>query len=234
MTHEILIVDEEPDLRQLIRACLARQGFRVREAGDAVAFERCWADHPADLVLIDINMPGEDGLTLTRRLHERQDEVGIILVTAVDTPASRIEGLLSGADDYVAKPFQPCELLARIRSVLRRVDAARARAAASRPPISLHFGPRRLDLDARRLLASDGVVVPLTAMEFDLVATFARHKGQPLSRDRLAERAHHRPAAPGDRSIDTRITGLRQQLAQAGVTAEIVRTVKGDGYVYDA
>jgi DNA-binding response OmpR family regulator len=181
-------------------------------------------------------MPGENGLQALARLRAQGLRAGVILLTAAGTLGDRLAGLGDGADDYIVKPFEPRELLARIRAVLRRLEApgpgaAPAPAPAARP--ALRIGRCTFDTEARCLRGPDGAEIPLTAMEFDLLAVFARHPRQILSRARLAELAHGRPLAPGDRSIDIRITRLRQKIGEDARAPKTLRTVHGEGYVFD-
>lgn len=229
---EIVVVDDEPDLRAMLEDYLTLQGFKVSGAADAAELDRRLAAGPADLLILDVNMPGEDGLALQRRLRASGSRIGILMLTAAGDVPSRVQGLEGGADDYLAKPVELRELLARVRSVLRRIEAEPAPPPA--PPRRRHrLGRLVLDLDARRLEDEAGAEIPLTAMEYDLLATFVRHPRQTLSRDRLAELAHSRPLAPGDRSIDIRITRLRQKLEPDPARPAVIRTVRGEGYAYE-
>ncbi len=194
------------------------------------------AEAPADVIVLDVNMPGENGMQALARLRAQGVRAGVILLTAAGTLGDRLAGLTDGADDYVVKPFEPRELLARIRAVLRRIgpeDAAAdgAPTAAARP--ALRIGNCTFDTAARCLRDPDGGEIALTAMEFDLLDVFARHPRQTLSRSRLAELAHGRPLAPGDRSIDIRITRLRAKIGEDARTPRTLRTVHGEGYVFD-
>jgi DNA-binding response OmpR family regulator len=230
----IIVVDDEPDICELFEAYLGRNGMEVRTAADGAALRRLLAERPADLIVLDVNLPGEDGFTIARELR-RASAVGIVMLTGAGEVEQRVAGLQLGADDYVPKPVEPRELLARIRSVLRRVQAERAAAAAATPSgreRMVRFGRCRLDLDGRRLMGEDGGAIPLTAMEFDLLAVFARHPNQVLSRDRLSELAHNRPLEAFDRSIDIRITRLRQKIEPDPAHPRTIRTVRGEGYVF--
>ncbi len=238
-TPRIIVVDDEPDLRAMLEDYLAAQGFAVRGAADARELDRLLAaeEGPPDLLILDVNMPGEDGFAIARRLRAQGNRVGILMLTAAGDVPDRVQGLDGGADDYLAKPVELRELLARVRSVLRRLDAA----APDRGPVPERRGPGRLarfgrcalDLDARRLLDEAGAEVPLTAMEYDLLATLARHPRQVLARDRLAELAHGRPLEPGDRSVDIRVARLRRKLERDPAEPAAIRTERGLGYVYD-
>jgi DNA-binding response OmpR family regulator len=230
----ILVVDDEPDLRELLADYLGMQGYAVRTASDARELDLRLAEGPADVIVLDINMPGENGLAVLARLRAAGSRTGVILLTAAGTLGDRLAGLTDGADDYVVKPFEPRELLARIRAVLRRLQAkggAAPEPAPARP--ALRMGRCTFDFEARCLRDPDGGEIALTAMEYDLLEVFSRHPRQVLSRSRLAELAHGRPLAPGDRSIDIRITRLRSKIGEDARAPRTLRTVHGEGYVFD-
>jgi DNA-binding response OmpR family regulator len=229
----ILVVDDEPDLRSLLSDYLGMQGYAVGTAADAAELDARLSEGPADVIVLDINMPGENGLQALARLRGGGCRAGVILLTAAGTLGDRLAGLGDGADDYVVKPFQPRELLARIRAVLRRLEPAPERGAGPAPKPALRMGRCTFDSDARCLRGPDGAEIALTAMEYDLLAVFARHPRQTLSRSRLAELAHGRPLAPGDRSIDIRITRLRAKIGEDARAPRTLRTVHGEGYVFD-
>ena len=229
---EIVVVDDEPDLREMVAEYLGRHGFEVRTAGRGDELTALLEEKAADLVILDINMPGEDGLTLARRLRERC-EVCVMMLTAAGETVDRVVGLEIGADDYVVKPFDLRELLARVRAVLRRRADAEARLTRAKTPVdTLRLGRWLLDLDARKLLGEDGVELSLTAMEFDLLHAFARHPNKVLSRDRLLTLAHQRDLEPFDRSIDIRVMRLRKKLERDPTKPEIIKTIRGAGYMY--
>ncbi|HET9069013.1 MAG TPA: response regulator [Amaricoccus sp.] len=229
----ILVVDDEPDLRALLADYLGMQGYAVRTAGDSAELDRRLAEGPADVIVLDINMPGENGLAALARLRAGGNRAGVILLTAAGTLGDRLAGLGDGADDYVVKPFEPRELLARLRAVLRRLEA-RGRAAETAPARpSLRVGRCTFDTEARCLRDPEGAEIALTAMEYDLLEVFSRHPRQVLSRSQLAELAHGRPLTPGDRSIDIRITRLRAKIGEDARTPRTLRTVHGEGYVFD-
>ena len=227
----ILVVDDEPDLRLLLEDYLGAHGYAVRAVASGAELDDALKVEPAEVVILDVNMPGEDGFAILARLRAAGSRMGVIMLTAATAMEQRVAGLGGGADDYLPKPFEPRELLARIRAVLRRLEAPATPAPPA--PRLLPFGRCRLDLDARRLLDGDGAETALTAMEFDLLATFARHPHQVLSRSRLSELAHNRPLDPADRSIDIRITRLRRKLEPDPAQPTVLRTMRGEGYLYD-
>jgi two-component system phosphate regulon response regulator OmpR len=229
---DILVVDDERDLRDTVAEYLSRHGFAVRTAMDGEAMTARLQEKAADLVLLDINMPGEDGLTLARRLREHSD-VCIMMLTAAGEIVDRVVGLEMGADDYIAKPFDLRELLARVRTVLRRRSDADARGVhPEAPPKTLRFGRWLLDLDAHRLIGGDGDELRLTAMEFDLLHAFARHPNKVLSRNQLLDLAHKRGWEPFDRSIDIRVARLRKKIERDPAKPQIIKTIPGTGYMY--
>jgi two-component system phosphate regulon response regulator OmpR len=194
---------------------------------------RILAEEPADLVLLDINMPGEDGLSLARFLRANTD-VGIVMLTAAGEVVDRVVGLEIGADDYIAKPVDLRELLARIRAVLRRLRAAPAEppAAETAGARMMPIGACKLDLDAHRLYDADGQEVPITSMEFDLLKAFVEHPNRVLSRDQLLDLAHNKDWEPFDRSIDIRIARLRRKIETDPSKPQVVKTVRGAGYIF--
>ena len=232
----VVVVDDEADLRDAVVAYLTRQGFSVRGAANAPELRAHLAAAPADLVVLDITMPGEDGLSVARWLRARGDEVGIVMLTAAAEVVDRVVGLEVGADDYVAKPFDLRELLARLRAVLRRRTATAAPAAAAEPAPPgrrVRMGRNRLDLDMRRLFGPDGREVPLVASEFELLRAFAERPGRTLSRETLLDLAHPHGEEHFDRSIDVRITRIRRKIEAEPSQPAVIRTVRGLGYVFD-
>jgi two-component system phosphate regulon response regulator OmpR len=229
----LVVVDDEAGVRSMVRRYLERQGFRVSEADGGPALRDLLAVHGADLVLLDVNMPGEDGLSVARELRRTHPSVGVVMLTANSEPVDKVVGLEIGADDYVAKPADLRELLARVRAVLRR------RAPPDDTPMTaptaddeIRIGICRLDIRRRRLLDAAGSEVPLTAMEYDLLRVFAANPGRVLSRENLLWLAHNKKLEPFDRSIDTRITRLRQKIEADPERPEAIKTVRAQGYVY--
>jgi two-component system, OmpR family, phosphate regulon response regulator OmpR len=222
--HErILIVDDDESLRALLQRYLAEQGFGVAGVADGAAMERHLAAHGVDLILLDLMLPGEDGLTLIRRLRAHSDRP-VIMLSARGDDVDRIVGLELGADDYLPKPFNPRELLARIRAVLRRRERPG-------PAPTLRFGPYLLDLEAHALLR-EGSEVPLTAGELALLRVFLEHPNQVLSRDTLVELLKGYERSPFDRSIDVRVTRLRRKIEEDPTAPRYLRTVWGEGYLF--
>jgi two-component system phosphate regulon response regulator OmpR len=228
-TH-IVVVEDETTQRDLLVDYLSRQGYRVSGAENGAALRRLVdRDLPA-LVMLDVGLPGEDGFTLARWLRERSFRVGIIMVTAATDTVDRIVGLETGADDYIAKPFEPRELLARVKSVLRRVAGS---AVAPTAGARVRMGRRVLDLE-KRVLADpvDGSEDRLSASEFDLLKVFAENPNRPLMRDWLLEVTAHRDMESFDRAIDLRITRLRRKIEHDPAHPEAIRTVRGVGYMF--
>ncbi len=224
----IVVVDDDPDLRAMVRSYLARNGFAVSEAADGGALRALMAERPVDLALLDLNLPGEDGFSVARELRTL-GPLGIIMLTASGDSVDRIVGLELGADDYVTKPFDPRELLARVRTVLRRIRPAEAPATMGS---EVRVGRCRLNLDSRKLYALDGAEMPMTAMEFDLLRVLVQNPNRVLSRDRLLDLAHGKEMEAFDRSIDTRIARLRQKVEVDPGVPQAIKTVRGAGYMF--
>ena len=223
----IVVIEDEAVQRQLLADYLARQNFRVTALGDGAALRRLVERELPALVMLDIGLPWEDGFALARWLRERSGRVGIIMVTAASDTIDRVVGLETGADDYIAKPFEPRELLARVKSVLRRA----AGAPVEGPRIRI--GRRVLDLERRILFdPAMGNEERLTASEFDLLKIFAENPNRPLMRDWLLEVTAHREADAFDRAIDLRITRLRRKVEIDPAHPEAIRTVRGVGYMF--
>ena len=230
-TH-ILVVDDEPEIRDMIQEYLELRGFQVTPLDGGEALRATIAEQPADLVLLDINMPGEDGLSLARFLRETST-VGVIMLTAAGEVVDRVIGLEIGADDYLAKPVDLRELLARVKAVLRRLQAAREGAAAPATEADeIAFGRCRLNLASHKLTDEAGDEIPLTSMEFDLLKAFADHPNRILSRDQLLDMAHNRGWEPFDRSIDIRIARIRRKIEADPGKPQVIKTIRGAGYMY--
>ena len=227
----ILAVDDEPGITEMIDQYLSGLGFEVATATDVATARQILDAQPVDLLLLDVNMPGEDGISFAASF-DGPTRPAIIMLTAMDGLDDRLRGLGAGADDYVAKPFEPRELLARIRSVMRRMPDRPDRDSDEEDgaPTTVAFGPYRLDLRAHSLTGADGEEIPLTSMEFDLLKAFAERPGRILNRDQLAELAHQRAWSPDDRSIDIRIARLRKKIERDPRNPEWIETVRGEGY----
>jgi DNA-binding response OmpR family regulator len=232
-TPRVLIVDDDPVIRELLASYLQRDGFVVHCAETAEQAEAHLLQQPVDLLMLDIRLPGKDGLTLTRELRVRS-EVGIILITGRDDEIDRIVGLECGADDYLAKPFNPRELMSRAKNLVRRVRHAQALSAAEEPRQLKHFADWALDLDRRRLLASDGRENLLTHGEFQLLSVFLRNAGHTLSRDQLMDQIRNREWLPNDRSIDVLVGRLRRKLHDDPAEPQLIITIHGTGYLFTA
>ena len=233
-TTHIVVCDDEPDVRDMVCEYLERRGYRVSAAAGGEALRQLIDAEPIDAVILDINMPGEDGLSLARFLRERGD-TAILMLTASGEVIDRIIGLEMGADDYLTKPVDLRELQARIKAVLRRGQSSRAPVAAAAggnvsAPVA--FGRCRLDLAAHKLFDEDGTEIAITAMEFALLKVFAENAGRVLNRDQLLEQAHDRGWEPYDRSIDIRISRLRRKIEQDPTKPLVIKTIRGVGYVF--
>ncbi len=230
--NRILVVDDDSDVRWMIRKYLEKHDFTVETVEDGAKMRDIMKSQPFDLVILDVTMPGEDGLSLARFLREHY-KIGIVMVTAASEVVDRVLGLEMGADDYVTKPFEPRELLARIKSVLRRLAAADQRnRKLDAQDRKLPFGRFILDTGAHKLLDQDGVEIGITSMEFDLLKAFADNPDKVLTRDQLLNLAHNRDWDPYDRSIDIRITRLRRKIERDPSKPEIIKTVRGAGYIF--
>jgi len=228
---KILVVDDDLRLRDLVNRYLTEQGFAVRAVGDAVEMNRQLARERYDLMVLDLMLPGEDGLSICRRLRGSSENMPIIMLTAKGDEVDRIVGLEVGADDYLTKPFNPRELVARIQAVLRRRPAPPppgAPAAAGQP---IEFGAFRFDLSTRSL-TRNGEDVPLTTGEFALLKVLVDHPRVPLSRDKLMELARGREFGAFDRSIDVQVSRLRKLIEPDAAKPVYIQTVWGFGYVF--
>jgi two-component system phosphate regulon response regulator OmpR len=229
----ILIVDDDPDVREMVRDYLLANDFVVSTAEDGAAMKAVLAERPVNIVVLDLKMPGEDGFSLTRYLRER-GPVGIIMLTGSGEVVDRVVGLELGADDYLTKPFDPRELLARVRSLIRRLSSGEA-SEDERPATMGHevvMGRCILNLETKRLYTRDGDDVPMTSMEFDLLKSFAECPNRVLSRDQLLDMAHNRDMEAFDRSIDIRIMRLRRKIETDPSKPEVLKTVRGLGYMF--
>jgi two-component system phosphate regulon response regulator OmpR len=228
---KILVVDDDIRLRELLRRYLAEQGFQVVTAEHAPAMNKLWLRQRYDLLVLDLMLPGEDGLSICRRLRGAGDNTPIIMLTAKSTDVDRIVGLEMGADDYLPKPFNPRELVARINAVLRRKAPEEAPGAPSEAPETFTFGDFVLDLGTRTL-RKNGELITLTTGEFSVLKVFARHARQPLSREKLMEMARGREYEVFDRSLDVQISRLRKLIEPDPSNPLYIQTVWGLGYVF--
>ncbi len=232
-SEHLLVVDDDREIRNLLTEYLTQAGFRVTAVGDGKAMRRAMESHRIDLVVLDLMLPGEDGLSLCRELRARSNGLPVLMLTARGDEVDRIVGLEMGADDYLAKPFNPRELLARIKTVLRRAQAlppnlelAEARA--------FRFAGWTLDVATRNAQAPDGLVVPLSGAEYRLLRVFLDHPQRVLPRDQLLELANKREAILFDRSIDVLVGRLRKRLRDDSKEPALIKTVRGEGYVLAA
>lgn len=230
-TPKILIVDDDPRLRDLLRRYLGENGFNVLVSENGEAMKRLWVREHFDVLILDLMMPGEDGLAILKRLRAEKDMTPVIMLTARGEDVDRILGLEIGADDYLGKPFNPRELLARIHAVLRRRPRQDAPGAPSMENEVVKFGDFELDLGTR-VLKKNGEIVPLTTGEFAVLKAFARHPRQPLSRDKLMEMARGREYEAFDRSLDVQVSRLRKLLEPDPSKPRYLQTVWGLGYVF--
>ena len=228
----ILVVDDDTEIRSLLREYLQKQGYRVTAVADGKGLRAAVETSHPDVIILDVMMPGDDGLTLCRELRARS-EVPIIMLTARGEETDRIVGLELGADDYIAKPFSPRELLARIKSVLRRARALPDNLKSEESGV-FRFAGWTLDAATRNLTSPQGVVVALSGTDFRLLKIFVDHPNRVLTRDQLVDLMLAREAGPYDRAIDVQVSRLRQRLGEDAKEPVIIKTVRGQGYVFAA
>ena len=226
----ILVVDDQKEICDVVQEYLTGEGYRVSTANDGTGMRRVLSQSHVDLVILDLMLPGEDGLTLARGLRD-ESGIGIIILTGRGETVDRIIGLEMGADDYLPKPFHLRELLARVKSVLRRVQS-RIGEAAQGARSHAQFAGWSLDLSSRELMSPGGEEVRLTTGEFDLLAAFVNNPNQVLSRDRLLDLARNREAGPFDRTIDVQVGRLRRKLEEDPQNPSLIKTVRGSGYIF--
>src|SRR5437868_6767088 len=229
-TAHILVVDDQQEICDVVQEYLTGEGYRVSIAHEGSGMRRVLGQSHVDLVILDLMLPGEDGLTLARELRS-ESGIGIIILTGRSETVDRIIGLEMGADDYLPKPFHLRELLARVKSVLRRVQT---RTSESQPGVRTHarFAAWSLDLSSRELVSPGGEEVRLTTGEFDLLSAFVNNANQVLSRDRLLDLARNREAGPFDRTIDVQVGRLRRKLEDDPQNPSLIKTVRGSGYIF--
>jgi two-component system OmpR family response regulator len=229
----LLVVDDDSEIRELLTKYLTRNSFEVRSVEDGEALFSIIENWEPDLIILDVMLPGEDGFILCQKLR-RKNQVPIIMLTASAEETDRIVGLEMGADDYLAKPFNPRELLARIKAILRRAGNTPAGASYESPvptPLRFHFGGRKLDVTNRMLTFADGRQVTLSGADYKLLLMFLRAGNEMLGRDEISEALHGRDCSPYDRSIDVAISRLRQRLEDNAKTPRLILTHRGTGYV---
>ena len=228
----ILIVDDQREICDLVQEYLSGEGYRVSTAQSGGEMRKVMAQSPVDLVILDLMLPGEDGLTLARSLRQDLPNVGIIILTGRGEIVDRIIGLEMGADDYLPKPFHLRELLARVKSVLRRASSRGVEKQSAPARSKARFAGWNLDLSSRELFSPAGREVRLTTGEFDLLAAFVNNANQVLTRDRLLDLARNREAGPFDRTIDVQVGRLRRKLEDDPQRPTMIKTVRGSGYIF--
>ncbi|HLY53764.1 MAG TPA: response regulator [Steroidobacteraceae bacterium] len=228
----LLLVEDDPEIRGLVADFLRQSGFQVTVAQDGGEMDRVMESDAVDLLILDIMLPKEDGLSLCRRVRSRGN-MPVIMLTARGSEIDRVVGLEMGADDYLAKPFSSHELVARIRALLRRAQYGRPEAPNRRRSV-LSFSDWRLDLVARRLYSTEGTRVPLTGGEFELLAAFCEHANTVLTREQLLDFTRGRAPAAVDRSIDIQVSRLRRKIERDPKDPELIQTVRSGGYVFTA
>jgi two-component system OmpR family response regulator len=226
----IVVVDDQQEICDVVQEYLTGEGYRVSTAHDGAGMRRLLSQSAVDLVILDLMLPGEDGLTLARSLRS-ESGIGIIILTGRGETVDRIIGLEMGADDYLPKPFHLRELLARVKSVLRRAQSRSADSSQS-SRLRAQFAGWNLDMASRELLSPAGEEVRLTTGEFDLLAAFVTNANQVLSRDRLLDLARNREAGPFDRTIDVQVGRLRRKLEDDPQNPTLIKTVRGSGYIF--
>ncbi|HHG90747.1 MAG TPA: response regulator [Devosia sp.] len=231
-TGHLLVVDDDREIRALLKRFLTRQGFRVTTAADGTEIEQILANWSIDLLILDLMLPGKDGMAICRELRAKST-LPIVMLTVMGEETDRIKGFEGGADDYVAKPFNPHELLARIRAVLRRTQLSPQPVSAGDGRV-LIFGNWRLNLSLRRLQSKNGTLVDLSTSEFDLLAAFAERSQQVLSRDQLLDLTRGQVEMPFDRKIDMQVSRLRHKIEEDPKHPHLIKTVRGGGYVFTA
>lgn len=229
----LLVVDDDREIRELLARFLSKHGFAVDAAADGRELDRRLREKHYDLLILDIMLPGEDGLSICRRLRT-QLSIPMIMLTAVGDETDRIVGLELGADDYLAKPFNPRELLARIKAVLRRAQAHTPPLKELPSPASMQFDGFSLDVDKRELRDRSGQAVPLTTGEFCLLVVFLQHPQRVLNRDQLLDLTKGREAGPFDRSVDVQLSRLRKKIEDDPKNPQRIKTVRGGGYLFTA
>lgn len=227
----ILVVDDDKEIRTLLADFLQNYGYQISSAQDGVEMFKVLDEHTIDLIILDLMMPGDDGLTLCQKVRQTS-QVPIVMLTAIDEETDRIIGLEMGADDYIAKPFNPRELLARIKAIFRRIPDVSEHEETDPTRQCIHFCGWQFDMCSRTLLAPDEMEVTLSTGEFDLLSAFVEHPQRVLSRDQLLDFTKNREAGPFDRSIDVQISRLRHKIEVDPKAPALIKTVRGGGYLF--
>ena len=230
---QVLIVDDDHDIRTLLSDILQKNGLTVFQASDGNAMWDMLKSRKIDLIVLDLNLPEVDGLTLCKQLR-MESNLPVIMLTAKTNMIDRVVGLETGADDYVCKPFEPLELLSRIRSVLRRTNMSAISEDVDFAPSKISFANWSLDVTARHLISDGGVVISLSGAEYRLLRIFLDHPSRVLSRDQLMDFIHGRDSTPFDRSIDLQVSRLRQRIEGETKAPSIIKTVRNEGYILAA
>jgi DNA-binding response OmpR family regulator len=231
VNKRLAIVEDDPDIRALLERCLAADGYRVTALGAASGLDAVLAEGDIDLIIVDVGLPDADGLALTQQIRKNHD-LGIIIVSGRGDLTDRVIGLEIGADDYITKPFEPREVLARVRSVLRRGERGRAATPAGETRRRFRFNGWTIDQTSQTLLDGDGAVVPLTSGEYKLLETFVTHANRVLSRDQIMDYVCINDAPAFDRSIDVRIGRLRRKMRDDAAKPSLIKTVRNAGYIF--
>lgn len=226
----ILVVDDDDQIRRMLRRCFEQEGYLVSEASDHTGVQAAMANR-VDLITLDLNLGGQDGLSIARSVRQTS-EVPIIMITGKGDMIDRVVGLELGADDYIAKPFHVREVLARVRSVLRRSVAAATRSTPPEPATTITFDGFVLDVQRRELVGPQGEQVAVTSGEFDLLLIFARHANRVLSRDQIMDLLKGHDWTPNDRSIDNQVARLRKLLETNTRKPRLLKTIRGAGYSF--
>lgn len=230
-SSHILVVDDEPLMRSLLREGLEAEGYRVSEAGGKAGLMRFLETSDIDLITLDLGLPGGDGLELAREIRAKRN-VPIIMITARDTPDDRLTGLEHGADDYIVKPFRLREVLLRIRTVLGRYELLTTSAMRDVQAARYEFAAGLLDVAKRELIGSDGSSIPATDLEMELLGLFLRHPQRVLSRDEITQALYGRDWSPRDRGLDVHITRLRKKIQSSAAQGRLIKAVRNVGYVF--
>ncbi len=235
-THvpQIAVVDDHQDIRDLVKRFLEQHGVKAITARDGKELDALLQSTKPDLIVLDIMLPGEDGVSICKRLRSAGNRIPVIMLTAMSEDTDRIVGLEIGADDYMTKPFNPRELLARIKAVLRRAAGSSGEETVSKNLKYYKFINLRLDVQKRELTEANGTLIALSTAEYDLLLTFLTHPSETLSRDQLLDLARGRTAQVFDRSIDTLVSRLRKKLRESTDSQDIIKTVWGGGYCFTA